>query len=107
MVERKKAPDFKTLLNPNKQKLGKELGINNNEIGEKINNPIEMYMNDICTVPINIAGVPALSMNCGFDSNNMPIGVQFISKAFNESTILQMAYAYEQNRDLPNITPQI
>ncbi|WP_273323073.1 Asp-tRNA(Asn)/Glu-tRNA(Gln) amidotransferase subunit GatA [Vallitalea guaymasensis] len=77
------------------------------KIGEKINNPIEMYMNDICTVPINIAGVPALSMNCGFDSNNMPIGVQFISKAFNESTILQMAYAYEQNRDLPNITPQI
>ncbi|QUH27451.1 Asp-tRNA(Asn)/Glu-tRNA(Gln) amidotransferase subunit GatA [Vallitalea guaymasensis] len=77
------------------------------KIGEKINNPIEMYMNDICTVPINIAGVPALSMNCGFDSNNMPIGVQFISKAFNESTILQMAYAYEQNRELPNITPQI
>lgn len=77
------------------------------KIGEKINNPIEMYMNDICTVPINIAGVPALSMNCGFDSNNMPIGVQFISKAFNESTILQMAYAYEQKRDLPNITPQI
>lgn len=77
------------------------------KIGEKVNNPIEMYMNDICTVPINIAGVPALSMNCGFDSNNMPIGVQFISKAFNEKTILQMAYAYEQNRDLPNIKPQI
>lgn len=77
------------------------------KIGEKVNNPIEMYMNDICTVPINIAGVPALSMNCGFDSNNMPIGVQFISKAFNEKTILQMAYAYEQNRDLPNMTPQI
>ncbi|GMQ56873.1 Asp-tRNA(Asn)/Glu-tRNA(Gln) amidotransferase subunit GatA [Vallitalea sediminicola] len=77
------------------------------KIGEKMNNPIEMYMNDICTVPINIAGVPALSINCGFDSNNMPIGVQFISKAFNEKTILQMAYAYEQNRDLPNMTPQI
>lgn len=77
------------------------------KIGEKINNVVEMYMNDICTVPINIAGVPALSMNCGFDSNNMPIGVQFISKAFNEKTILQVAYAYEKNRILPNITPQV
>lgn len=77
------------------------------KIGEKINNVVEMYMNDICTVPINIAGVPALSMNCGFDANNMPIGVQFISKAFNEKTILQVAYAYEQNRNLPDLTPQI
>jgi aspartyl-tRNA(Asn)/glutamyl-tRNA(Gln) amidotransferase subunit A len=73
------------------------------KIGEKNNNPIEMYMNDICTVPINIAGVPALSINCGFDNNNMPIGVQFISKAFNEKTILKVAYAYEQNRSLPSI----
>jgi aspartyl-tRNA(Asn)/glutamyl-tRNA(Gln) amidotransferase subunit A len=73
------------------------------KIGEKNNNPIEMYMNDICTVPINIAGVPALSINCGFDNNNMPIGVQFISKAFNEKTILKVAYAYEQNRILPSI----
>ncbi|MCT4544252.1 MAG: Asp-tRNA(Asn)/Glu-tRNA(Gln) amidotransferase subunit GatA [Vallitalea sp.] len=77
------------------------------KIGEKRNNPVEMYMNDICTVPINIAGVPALSMNCGFDSNNMPIGVQFISKAFNEKTILNLAYAYEQNVKLPRIEPQL
>ncbi len=71
--------------------------------GEKSDNPIEMYMNDICTVPINIAGLPALSMNCGFDQQNMPIGVQFISKAFHEARILQLAYAYEQNRQFVDI----
>lgn len=68
--------------------------------GEKSDNPIEMYMNDICTVPINIAGLPALSMNCGYDQQHMPIGVQFIANAFQEARLLQMAYAYEQNRQL-------
>ncbi len=64
-------------------------------------------MNDICTVPINIAGLPALSMNCGFDQQNMPIGVQFISKAFQEARILQIAYAYEQNRQLVDINSEL
>jgi aspartyl-tRNA(Asn)/glutamyl-tRNA(Gln) amidotransferase subunit A len=68
------------------------------KIGAKVDNPIEMYLNDICTVPINIGGVPALSINSGFDKNGLPIGVQFIGKAFCESTILKMAHAYEKNR---------
>jgi aspartyl-tRNA(Asn)/glutamyl-tRNA(Gln) amidotransferase subunit A len=68
-------------------------------IGAKTDNPIEMYMNDVCTVPINIAGLPALSMNCGFDQKGLPIGVQFIGKAFDESTILKMAYAYESTQE--------
>lgn len=76
------------------------------KIGEKIDDPIEMYMNDICTVPINIAGLPALSLNCGFDSNGLPTGVQFIGKAFNESTILKIAYAYEQNNIIEKKYPQ-
>ncbi|TCK92889.1 aspartyl/glutamyl-tRNA(Asn/Gln) amidotransferase subunit A [Natranaerovirga hydrolytica] len=69
------------------------------EVGAKIDNPIEMYMNDVCTVPVNIAGLPALSMNCGFDQKGLPIGVQFIGKAFDESTLLKMAYAYEQTQN--------
>ena len=67
------------------------------KIGEKISDPLAMYLSDVCTVPINIAGLPALSMNCAFDQAGMPIGVQFIGKAFDESTILRAAYTYEQN----------
>ncbi len=70
------------------------------KIGEKISNPVEMYMEDICTVPINIAGIPALSINSGFDNNGLPIGVQFVGKAFDESTLLKVAFAYENSRDL-------
>jgi len=65
-------------------------------IGAKTDNPVEMYLTDICTVPINIAGVPAISLNCGFDSKGLPIGMQLIGKAFDESTILNLAYQYEQ-----------
>lgn len=70
------------------------------KIGEKISNPVEMYMEDMCTVPINIAGIPALSINSGFDSNGLPIGVQFVGKAFDEGTLLRAAFAYENSRDL-------
>ena len=66
------------------------------KIGEKTTDPIEMYMGDICTVPINIAGVPALSINCGYDSNKMPIGMQLIANSFKEDILLKTAYAYEQ-----------
>ena len=66
-------------------------------IGEKSNNPLEMYLADICTVPINIAGVPAISVPCGVDSKGMPIGMQIIGKHFDEETILNAAYTYEQN----------
>ena len=66
------------------------------EIGTKSTNPMEMYLSDICTVPINIAGVPAISIPCGVDSNNMPIGMQLIGNYFDEETILNAAYTYEQ-----------
>lgn len=65
-------------------------------IGEKTDNPVEMYLTDICTVPINIAGVPAISINCGFDSKGLPIGMQLIGKAFDEQSILNIAYQFEQ-----------
>ena len=66
------------------------------DIGEKSENPLEMYLGDICTVPINVAGLPAISLPCGVDSNEMPIGMQLIGNHFEEETILNAAYTYEQ-----------
>ncbi|MDR0813378.1 MAG: Asp-tRNA(Asn)/Glu-tRNA(Gln) amidotransferase subunit GatA [Oscillospiraceae bacterium] len=57
--------------------------------------PVEMYMTDICTVPINIAGVPAISFPCGFDGEGLPIGAQLIGRKFDEATILNAALAFE------------
>ena len=66
------------------------------DIGSKTNNPLEMYLADICTVSINIASVPAISIPCGVDSNNMTIGMQLIGNRFQEEKILNAAYAIEQ-----------
>lgn len=77
------------------------------KFGEKTANPIEMYLEDIYTVPVNIAGLPGISVPCGFDSKNMPIGLQFIAPAFEESKLLQVAYAYEQNTEFHKVKPEI
>ncbi len=66
------------------------------EIGTKSNNPLEMYLADICTVSVNIAGLPAISIPCGVNSEGMPIGMQLIGNHFEEETILNAAYTYEQ-----------
>jgi len=66
------------------------------EIGTKSSNPLEMYLADLCTVTVNIAGLPGISVPCGVDSKGMPIGMQLIGKHFDEETIIRAAYAYEQ-----------
>ena len=66
------------------------------EIGTKSNNPLEMYLADICTVSVNIAGLPGISIPCGVDSKNMPIGMQLIGNKFEEEKILNAAYKFEQ-----------
>lgn len=66
------------------------------DIGQRSNNPLEMYLADICTVSLNIAGLPGISVPCGLDSQGMPIGMQIIGKHFGEETILNAAYTYEQ-----------
>ena len=66
------------------------------EIGSKSSNPLEMYLADICTVSVNIAGLPGISIPCGVDSNGMPIGMQLIGQKFSEETLLNAAYAFEQ-----------
>ena len=64
--------------------------------GQAITDPVETYLTDICTVPVNIAGLPAVSLPCGFDSKGMPIGMQLIGKSFGEAEILNAAYKYQQ-----------
>ena len=66
------------------------------KIGEKIKDPLQMYLSDIYTISANLAGLPALSLPCGFDGDGMPIGLQIIGKPFDESTMLRVAHAYEQ-----------
>jgi aspartyl-tRNA(Asn)/glutamyl-tRNA(Gln) amidotransferase subunit A len=64
------------------------------KIGEKTNDPLTMYLSDVCTIPCNLAGIPGLSMPCGFTSNGLPIGVQLYSDLFKDSLLTQVAAAY-------------
>ncbi|MBR1646285.1 MAG: Asp-tRNA(Asn)/Glu-tRNA(Gln) amidotransferase subunit GatA [Selenomonadaceae bacterium] len=66
------------------------------KIGEMISDPLKMYLQDVCTVPLNLAGLPGISIPCGVTKNNLPIGFQLIGKALDEATILQAAFTYEQ-----------
>jgi aspartyl-tRNA(Asn)/glutamyl-tRNA(Gln) amidotransferase subunit A len=66
--------------------------------GEKLEDPMQMYLSDICTLPVNIAGIPAISIPAGF-ADNLPIGMQIIGKPFSEETLLRIAFAYEQATD--------
>lgn len=75
-------------------------------IGEQIDDPIAMYLSDILTVPVNLAGVPAISIPCGF-SDGMPVGLQLIGKHFDEKTIYQAAYAFEQATEFHKARPNL
>ena len=75
------------------------------DIGTRSNNPLEMYLADICTVSINIGGVPAMSVPCGLDREGMPIGFQLIGNHFDEETLYRAAYTYEQNTDFKSNKP--
>lgn len=77
------------------------------KFGEKTSNPVEMYLEDIYTVPVNIAGLPAISIPMGFDSKKLPIGLQIIGKAFDEERIINVAYTFEQNTKFHNMKPEI
>ncbi|MEE1132202.1 MAG: Asp-tRNA(Asn)/Glu-tRNA(Gln) amidotransferase subunit GatA [Caryophanon sp.] len=75
-------------------------------IGENVDDPMTMYANDILTIPMNLAGVPAISIPCGFE-NELPLGLQLIGKHFDEETLYRVAYAYEQNTDFAKQTPAL
>jgi aspartyl-tRNA(Asn)/glutamyl-tRNA(Gln) amidotransferase subunit A len=73
------------------------------KIGEKVDDPLQMYLNDVCTIPLNIAGLPGMSVPCGFaaapDGAKLPIGLQFIARPFDEVNLFRAAHAYEQSTD--------
>ena len=66
------------------------------KIGEKVDDPLQMYLSDIFTIPVNLAGTCALSVPAGFSAAGLPIGLQLIGKPFDEETILRTAHAFEQ-----------
>ncbi len=69
------------------------------KIGEKVEDPLQMYLSDILTIPVNLAGIPAISLPCGFSREGLPIGLQIMGKHFDEGKILRVAFTFEQNTD--------
>ncbi len=77
------------------------------KIGEKMNNPLQMYLSDIFTISVNLSGIPAISIPCGFSKEGLPIGMQIMGRHFDEETILRIAYTFEQNTDYHLQKPKI
>ena len=70
------------------------------KIGEKTDDPLQMYLADVYTIAANLAGIPGISVPCGFDSNDLPIGLQILSPNFTEEKLLRVARMYEKQNDL-------
>lgn len=77
------------------------------KIGENSSDPLKMYLGDIYTVSVNLAGIPAVSVPCGFGSNGMPIGMQLIGNAFDESKLVRAAYAFQRETDFHTKKPEM
>ncbi len=77
------------------------------KIGEKSNDPLAMYLSDIYTIPANLAGIPALSVPCGFTASGLPIGLQLMGRTFEEETILRVAHQYEQKNPFYKKRPSL
>ncbi|PKB66141.1 MAG: aspartyl/glutamyl-tRNA amidotransferase subunit A [SAR202 cluster bacterium Io17-Chloro-G4] len=75
-------------------------------LGEKTSDPVQMYLSDVCTLPPNIAGLPSMSVPCGFDQG-LPVGLQLIGPHLSEETLLRVAYAYQQETDWHLATPEL
>lgn len=75
--------------------------------GEKVNDPLAMYLSDIFTIPANLAGIPAISIPCAFSSGALPIGLQMLAKPFDEQTLFRAAYTYEQSTDFHKRKPKL
>ena len=80
------------------------------KIGEKVDDPLQMYLNDVCTIPVNIAGLPGISLPCGFTETNgkrLPVSFQVIARPFDEATMFRAAYAYEQSTSWHDEAPDV
>jgi aspartyl-tRNA(Asn)/glutamyl-tRNA(Gln) amidotransferase subunit A len=76
------------------------------KLGEQVNDPLTMYLNDICTIPVNLAGVPAISIPCGL-ADGLPVGLQLIGKPFDERTVLRAAHAFEGQTEHHKLRPAL
>jgi aspartyl-tRNA(Asn)/glutamyl-tRNA(Gln) amidotransferase subunit A len=76
-------------------------------IGEKIKDPLSMYLSDIFTIPANLAGIPAITLPCGYSCGGLPIGLQFMAKHFNEELLIRAAFTYEQNINWKKVKPRL
>jgi aspartyl-tRNA(Asn)/glutamyl-tRNA(Gln) amidotransferase subunit A len=76
------------------------------KIGEKIDDPLQMYLSDIFTISANLAGIPGISIPCGF-SNGLPLGLQILAKPFAEETLFRVAYTFEENTEFHKKKPSI
>ncbi|MGB9715545.1 MAG: Asp-tRNA(Asn)/Glu-tRNA(Gln) amidotransferase subunit GatA [Thermodesulfovibrionales bacterium] len=111
----KKAQQVRTLIKQDFDKVFKEVDVIVTptsptpafKIGEKIQDPLQMYLSDIFTISVNLAGIPAISIPCGFTKNNLPVGLQIIGKPFDEETVLKVAFAYEQSTDWHKRRPNL
>jgi len=77
------------------------------KLGEKVDDPLQMYLSDIFTIPCNLAGLPGLSLPCGFSQQGLPIGLQILANHFREEKIFRVAYAYEQNTEFHRRKPKL
>ena len=77
------------------------------KVGEKTDDPLSMYLSDLMTIPVNLAGLPALSLPCGFDKQGLPIGIQLISNVLREDLLFEVAYVYEQSNNWYKLQPQL
>ncbi|AFZ52795.1 Asp-tRNA(Asn)/Glu-tRNA(Gln) amidotransferase subunit GatA [Cyanobacterium aponinum AL20118] len=75
--------------------------------GEKTDDPLSMYLSDLMTIPVNLAGLPGMSLPCGFDENNLPIGMQLIGNVLREDVLFKVGYAYQQVTDWHNQNPSL
>jgi len=77
------------------------------KLNEKVSDPLTMYLSDIYTIPINLAGIPAISLNCGYSKSNLPIGLQIIGKHFSEEILIRAAFNFERNNNVEKKKPEI
>lgn len=77
------------------------------KIGEKVEDPLKMYLSDIYTISANLAGIPAISIPCGFTKKGLPVGLQILAKPFAEETLFKVAYTYEQNTSWHKMKPKL
>ncbi|MFA5350343.1 MAG: Asp-tRNA(Asn)/Glu-tRNA(Gln) amidotransferase subunit GatA [Candidatus Omnitrophota bacterium] len=77
------------------------------KIGERTQDPLKMYLSDIYTISVNLAGIPAISLPCGFTKNGLPVGLQIMAKPFNEEMLFKIAHAFEQNTEWHKIKPRL